>query len=441
MRFLLTLLISTLLLTANDKIALVIGNKNYSNQTGLKNPIRDAKLLRDTLEGLGFSVIEVYNANVDTISDKLAEFSSKANSADVAVVYYAGHGVGVDDKNYLIPLGTTNLSRATLPKKLISLDELKEAVSSSKGFGVIFFDACRNSFFSGKIRGLSGNRGSRALVQPQASSKNILISFSTQAGQLAKDDVDNATHSPYAIALSEKLKLKKDIRLVMGGVKERVEKLTNYEQEPISRSSLGEDFFCLTGCGYTPPPPPPKGGKKINKKLEEKLKQLKKKKAEAKKTQQLVAPLDIPKEEPQDTDVGLIASLKGVGDEGVPGGVDGGIPGGVDDGSLTGLIERVGDDNLDNVQTVVQPPKIIKRVAPVYPPLAAKIRAQGDVVLQCVTDIYGNVVSVKVLSSPHPLLTKAAVDAVRQWKFEPMIINGIPRPVRFVLRVKFRLTR
>lgn len=190
-----------------------------------------------------------------------------------------------------------------------------------------------------------------------------------------------------------------------------------------------------------PPPPPPKGGKKINKKLEEKLKQLKKKKAEAKKTQQLVAPLDIPKEEPQDTDVGLIASLKGVGDEGVPGGVDGGIPGGVDDGSLTGLIERVGDDNLDNVQTVVQPPKIIKRVAPVYPPLAAKIRAQGDVVLQCVTDIYGNVVSVKVLSSPHPLLTKAAVDAVRQWKFEPMIINGIPRPVRFVLRVKFRLTR
>ncbi len=253
MRALLILLISTLLLTANDKIALVIGNKNYTNQTGLKNPVRDAKLLKETLKGLGFTVIEVYNANVDTISNKLADFASKANHAKVAVIYYAGHGVGVDGKNYLIPLNATNLSRATLPKKLISLDELQEAVSGAKGFGVVLFDACRNSFFSGKIRGLSGNRASRALVLPQASSKNTLVSFSTQAGKLAKDDVGSANHSPYAIALSEKLKLKKDIRLVMGGVKERVEKLTNYEQEPISRSSLGENSFCLTGCEYTPP--------------------------------------------------------------------------------------------------------------------------------------------------------------------------------------------
>ncbi len=187
-----------------------------------------------------------------------------------------------------------------------------------------------------------------------------------------------------------------------------------------------------------PPPPPPRGGKKINKKLEEKLKQLKKKKAEAKKTQQLVAPLDIPKEEPQDTDAGLIEGLQDIG-EGVEGGVEGGIEGGVEEGSLSGLLTQVGGENLERVQTVVQPPKIIKKVAPIYPPLAAKIRAQGDVVLQCVTDIYGNVVNVKVLSSPHPLLTKAAIDAVRQWKFEPMIINGIPRPVRFVLTVKFRL--
>ncbi|CAA6801455.1 MAG: Caspase (Peptidase) [uncultured Sulfurovum sp.] len=249
MRFIILTLLLSLSLLAKEKVALVIGNKNYTNQTGLKNPIRDAELLRDTLDDLGFRVIEVYDANVDTISDKLAEFASQASRAKVAVVYYAGHGVGVDGKNYLIPLQATNLSRATLPKKLISLDELKEAVSSSQGFGVVFFDACRNSFFSGQIRGLSANRSSRALVQPQANSKNILVSFSTQAGQLAKDDVNNGRHSPYALALSEKLKLKKDIRLVMGGVKERVEVLSSYAQEPISRSSLGEDVFCLTnGC-------------------------------------------------------------------------------------------------------------------------------------------------------------------------------------------------
>jgi len=249
MRLIILTLLLTLSLFATDKIALVIGNKNYTNQTGLNNPIRDAKLLRDTLKDLGFTVIEVYDADVDTISNQLDKFVSKAYSAKIAVIYYAGHGVGVDGKNYLIPLHATNLSRATLAKKLISLDELKEAVSSSQGFGVVFFDACRNSFFSGKIRGLSGNRSSRALVQPQANSKNILVSFSTQAGKLAKDDVNHAKHSPYAIALSEKLKLQKDIRLVMGGVKERVGKLTKYTQVPISRSSLGEDVFCLAkGC-------------------------------------------------------------------------------------------------------------------------------------------------------------------------------------------------
>ena len=251
MRFLLLSLLTTLALTANDKVALVIGNKNYTNQTGLQNPISDAKLIRDTLQGMGFKVIEVYDANVDTISDKLAEFSLEANSAKVAVVYYAGHGVGVDGKNYLIPLHATNLSRATLPKKLVSLDELKEAVSNSKGFGVVFFDACRNSFFSGQIQGLGTGRGSRALVQPTVRrGQNILVSFSTQAGKIANDDVNNGNHSPYALALSENLNRSKDIRLVMGSVRAKVKELTSFEQIPVDENQLDGEEYCLSGrCG------------------------------------------------------------------------------------------------------------------------------------------------------------------------------------------------
>ena len=125
----------------------------------------------------------------------------------------------------------------------------------TSGFGVVFFDACRNSFFSGTISGISSGRASRALVRPTVKrGQNILVSFSTKAGTIAKDDVNNGNHSPYALALRDNLKSNDDIRLVMGGIKESVEDLTKYEQEPIYEASLGRKKFCLVGCGNVPPP-------------------------------------------------------------------------------------------------------------------------------------------------------------------------------------------
>jgi len=258
MRLLLLILLMTLGLIANDKVALVIANKNYINQTGLNNPINDAKLLKQTLEGMGFEVTPIYNKSKTELSRELDTFANKARNAKIAVVYYAGHGVGVNGVNYLVPIGASRLSVYNLGSKLMNLEELKGAVSEAKGFGVVFFDACRNSFFNERIEGvaLSKDGASRALVQPTVRrGQNILVSFSTKAGKIAKDDVNNGDHSPYAIALSEKLPLNKDIRLVMGGVKDRVRSLTQYQQQPVNEDSLGERTFCL-GCGTQPPPPP-----------------------------------------------------------------------------------------------------------------------------------------------------------------------------------------
>ena len=248
MRFLLLSLLTTLALTANDKVALVIGNKNYTNQTGLQNPISDAKLIRDTLQGMGFEVMEVYNKNLNTLSDKLDVFINRARGAKVAVIYYAGHGIGVGRNNYLIPIGASNLSVDNLGRKLMSLGELKGAVAKAKGFGVVFFDACRNSFFSGQIQGLGTGRGSRALVQPTVRrGQNILVSFSTQAGKIANDDVNNGNHSPYALALSKNLNKSKDIRLVMGSVRAKVKELTSFEQIPVDENQLDGRQYCLSG--------------------------------------------------------------------------------------------------------------------------------------------------------------------------------------------------
>jgi hypothetical protein len=247
MRFIILTLLLSLSLLAKDKVALVIGNKNYTNQTGLKNPIKDAELIRDTLNGMGFEVLEAYNKDLNSLGDKLEEFIGKARNAKVAVVYYAGHGIGVGSKNYLIPLGATSLSKSNLSRKLLSVDELKEAVANAKGFGVVLFDACRNSFFSGSIAGLSSGRTSRALVPPTVTRANVLVSFSTQAGTKAEDDVNGGDHSPYAIALSENLKNNRDIRLVMGSIRTRVYGLTFNQQYPIEKNMLDGKSYCLSG--------------------------------------------------------------------------------------------------------------------------------------------------------------------------------------------------
>ncbi len=90
--------------------------------------------------------------------------------------------------------------------------------------------------------------------------------------------------------------------------------------------------------------------------------------------------------------------------------------------------------------THVQPPRLMKRVAPIYPIAPIKAHIDGVVTIEAVTDIYGKVVKVKVISG-HPLLRYAAVQAVEQWIYEPYIINGIPRPVTFTVVVTFKLER
>jgi TonB family protein len=113
-------------------------------------------------------------------------------------------------------------------------------------------------------------------------------------------------------------------------------------------------------------------------------------------------------------------SLRLVGWSGVLGGVVGGVVGGTSGGGRT------------------MPPKLVKEVEPVYPAEARKARVEGAVVVEATTDLYGRVAAVKVLRS-IPLLDQAAIDAVKQWVYEPMVVDGKPRPVVFTVTLQFNL--
>ncbi len=150
----------------------------------------------------------------------------------------------------------------------------------------------------------------------------------------------------------------------------------------------------------------------------------------------LVAPVDIPEEIPEE---GII----GQGDKfGVSWGVDYGEDQPIWGKELEKLITPVGEEEEKPVIAVgeIKPPRLIRRVEPVYPEIARLARKEGIVILEATTDVYGRVMNVRVLRS-EPFLDEAAIEAVRQWVYEPMIINGRPRSVTFTVTVIFKLQK
>jgi protein TonB len=148
----------------------------------------------------------------------------------------------------------------------------------------------------------------------------------------------------------------------------------------------------------------------------------------------LTAPVDIP------TSITEESLDWGGAEVGIPGGVDYGAAGGYPKDLIGQALYEVIGDEATPVRAVgeVRMPKLFKRVEPDYPELARQAHVQGTVILEATTDVYGRVVSVKVLRSV-PLLDEAAVDAVRRWIYEPMVINGRPRGVTFTVTVRFEL--
>ena len=181
-----------------------------------------------------------------------------------------------------------------------------------------------------------------------------------------------------------------------------------------------------------PPPPPPKGsgnGGKIKKRPDGKKVKPRPQRSNSK---ELIAPPEIPneiKEEPID-----FSAFGGGG----PGITANGAP---DWGENNPIFDTNVEPGAKPIRvSQVEMPKLIKRVAPRYPIAPLKARIQGTVKIEASTDIYGRVANVKVIKG-HPLLRDAAVHAVRQWVYEPYMINGMPKPVKFIVDIHFRLQK
>ena len=190
---------------AQKRVALVVGNAAYEqNVAALRNPVNDATAVAAALQRLGFAVIEGTDLDEDAFYDQIAAFDDAARDADVALFFYAGHGLQVDGRNYLAPVDLKLETRQDLRRHAIELAAVLEVMRSETN--LVILDACRNNPLAADLaRSLGMNRAlaaSRGLARVESTGE-MLIAYATAPDDVAADGTGE--HSPYTAALLEHL--------------------------------------------------------------------------------------------------------------------------------------------------------------------------------------------------------------------------------------------
>ena len=239
-----------------QRVALVIGNSAYADSP-LANPANDARLMAETLRGLGFDVIERTDANQKEMKLAIFEFGDRLEAAGkdaVGLFYYAGHGVQVDGQNYLIPLNAEISKERHVAIEAVGAGwVLSQMEFAGNRVNFVILDACRNNPLTRGFR--SQVRGLAKMNAPTGS----LVAYSTGPGDVAADG--DGANSPYTLALAQAMQLpglpaEKVFKLVRDAVREA----TNDEQTPWEESSMtGADFYFNIDVSVTVEAPQPSG--------------------------------------------------------------------------------------------------------------------------------------------------------------------------------------
>ena len=242
---------------AERRVALVIGNSAYRNAAALPNPKRDAAALADKLKALGYEVTLKTDLDYDQMRRALRAFSRIADGADVAVVFYAGHGMEAGGVNYLIPVDAKLETAADLDFEAITLNKALGVVDGARKLKLVMLDACRDNPFAKRMKPAGGRTRSigRGLARVEPSGGNVLVAYAARAGTTA-DDGDGA-HSPFTQALLDNLAAPGlDVRLMLGKVRDEVKRATGGRQEPFINGSLGGETISLAPAAPASPAKP-----------------------------------------------------------------------------------------------------------------------------------------------------------------------------------------
>jgi uncharacterized caspase-like protein len=243
---------------AGKRVALVLGNSAYQNVAPLPNPVNDGAVIAATLKQAGFDVVDSrHDLPAAETRRALRDFADRARDADIAVVYYAGHGMEVDGTNYLIPVDAKLERDTDVYDEAFSLDRVLLAVEPAKQLRLVILDACRDNPFAKSMKRTVASRAiGRGLAKVEPTSPNTLIAYSAKAGSTALDG--DAKDSPFTVALAKHLTTPGlDVRKAFGFVRDDVLKTTGNRQEPFVYGSLGGDDVPLVAAKAAPSAPVP----------------------------------------------------------------------------------------------------------------------------------------------------------------------------------------
>jgi uncharacterized caspase-like protein len=241
---------------AGRRVALIIGNSNYQNVAPLTNPANDATAITDMFRKASFDLVESRrDLKSQEMRRALRDFGDKARGADIAVIYFAGHGLEVDGVNYALPVDAALERDVDVDDEAIALNRILLAAEPATQLRLIILDACRDNPFTKKMKRTIASRSvGRGLVGVEANRPNTFIAFAAKEGSTAADG--DGQNSPFSTALLKHLTRPGiDIRKAFGYVRDDVMSATGNQQEPYTTNSLGGNDVTLVPAPAAAPPP------------------------------------------------------------------------------------------------------------------------------------------------------------------------------------------
>jgi hypothetical protein len=220
----------------NKRMALVIGNAEYTSAGKLRNTLNDAKAMSETLKKLGFDVMLVENGTYEKMKNAIYAFGDRIQDVDVSLFFYAGHGMEVDGTNYLVPVDANIESHLDIKQKCIPLSGVTNTMefANDEGLNMIILDACRNNPFP------AGKRGGAGLARVNAPS-GTLIAYATDPGSVASDG--EGSNGLYTGELVKQLSVSQRIEDIFMNTRNNVEKLSEGKQRPWEEARLKGVFY------------------------------------------------------------------------------------------------------------------------------------------------------------------------------------------------------
>jgi uncharacterized caspase-like protein len=257
---LLVLVVSSVPMTfaSENRVALVIGNSAYRHAPVLDNPKNDASDMAAAAEKLGFKVMKGLDLDKSGMDKAIRQFAETLRDGSIGMFFYAGHGLQVGGRNYLVPIDAELKTAEALDFEMVGLDVIQRAMETASETNILFVDACRDNPLARNLARAMGTRSSaigRGLTIQEAGA-GTLISFSTQPGNVALDST-GSRNSPYAAALAKHITTPgKDLPAILVQVRRDVMATTGKRQIPWEHSALTAEVILTSQAAQTSVNPP-----------------------------------------------------------------------------------------------------------------------------------------------------------------------------------------